>query len=110
MSRYLNDDRRYKAEGEHLARGVRVRFTEDEYDELRAAAEMRTEGRLAPYLRDLVLEAHEARKEGRARLLARLAEDQPLDDRDRQVLAGMLARLAERGLMMSADTAETLQA
>lgn len=99
MSRYLIEDRRRKPEGEHLQHVVKVRFTDAELDTLEQAAAMTTEGRLAPLLHDLALEALEARREQQSRLLADLAEGKPLDHDSREVLADLLARTAERRLL-----------
>ncbi|QJQ93940.1 MULTISPECIES: hypothetical protein [Halomonadaceae] len=101
MDRYLTEDRRRKAEGEHLEHPVRVRFTDSELDELQAAAAMQTGGRLAPYLHDLILEAHQARKERHAQMLADLAEGKPLSAESREAATLMLQRMAEIGLMRS---------
>ncbi|WP_043530432.1 hypothetical protein [Litchfieldella xinjiangensis] len=101
MAQYLVDDRRRKPEGEHLSNVVKVRFTDTELELLQASASMSTEGRLAPYLHDLVLEAHEARRARQAQLLADLAEGKPLDDQGREALEALLARMAEQGLMRS---------
>lgn len=99
MTRYLSEDRRRKAEGDHLQHVVKVRFTDAELDTLEQAAAMTTEGRLAPLLHDLALEALEARREHQARMLADLAEGKTLDQGAREVLADMLARTAERRLL-----------
>jgi len=101
MDRYLSDDRRRKPEGEHLDQVVKVRFTEGELEELQAAATMQTGGRLAPYLHDLVMEAHEIRQKRHAQLLDDLANGNPLSDESREAATMMLQRMAEHGLMRS---------
>lgn len=101
MAQYLGMDRRRKPEGEHLEHVVKVRFTETELQELQAAAAMHREGFLAPYLHDLVIDAHEARKARQAQLLADLAEGKPLDEQGREAMEILLARMAENGLMKS---------
>ncbi|MDY7116572.1 hypothetical protein RAN53_09435 [Halomonas sp. SSL-5] len=99
MSRYLTEDRRRKPEGEHLQHVVKVRFTDAELEDIERAAAMTTEGRLAPLLRELVIEGMQARREHQARLLADLAEGKPLDAGSREALADLLARTAERRLL-----------
>lgn len=99
MSRYLIEDRRRKPEGEHLQHVIKVRFTDAELDSLEQAAAMTTEGRLAPLLHDLAIEALEARRAKQAQMLADLAAGKPLNDDARQSLADLLARTAERRLL-----------
>lgn len=101
MDRYLTEDRRRKPEGEHLEHPVRVRFTEAELEELQASAAMQTGGRLAPYLHDLIIEAHELRKQRHAQLMADLAEGRPLSEESREAATQMLQSMAEIGLMRS---------
>nr|WP_299241445.1 hypothetical protein [uncultured Halomonas sp.] len=101
MDRYLTADRRRKPDGEHLTEVVKVRFTEDELEELQASASMQTGGRLAPYLHDLVLEAHADRQQRQAQLLADLAEGRPLSKESREAATLILQRMAENGLMRS---------
>lgn len=103
MDRYLTDDRRRKPDGEHLEHPVRVRFTADELEELQASAAMQTGGRVAPYLHDLIMEAHEMRKQRHTQLLADLAEGRPLGEDSREAATQMLQRMAEIGLMRSMD-------
>lgn len=107
MSRYLPEDRRRKPEGEHLEHVVKVRFTETELETLQRAAAMATEGRLAPLIHALVLEALQARRERQAQLLADLAEGRPLDDGSRHALADLLARAAERDTRFSVIQLQT---
>lgn len=101
MSRYLTEDRRRKPEGEHLEHVVKVRFTDAELEALESAAAMATEGRLAPLLHDLALEALQSRRERQAKLLADLAEGRQLDQPSREALAGLLAKAAERDTRFS---------
>ncbi len=99
MSRYLSEDRRRKPEGEHLQHVVKVRFTDAELETLEQAAAMTTEGRLAPLLHDLALEALAARQDRQSALLASLAEGRALSPQERQELATLLARTAEQRLL-----------
>ena len=101
MSRYLTEDRRRKPEGAHLEHVVKVRFTDAEIEALEGAAAMATEGRLAPLLHDLALEALQSRRERQAKLLADLAEGKPLDTTSRHALADLLAKAAERDTRFS---------
>lgn len=107
MSQYLLEDRRRKPEGEHVRNVVKVRFTDAELEDIERAAAMTTEGRLAPLLRELVLEGMQARREHQAQLLADLAEGRELDDQSRESLALLLARMAERRLLSSVAQAKT---
>lgn len=107
MSRYLPEDRRRKPEGEHLEHVVKVRFTDAELEALASAAAMATEGRLAPLLHDLALEALQSRRERQAQLLADLSEGKPLDDTSRHALADLLARAAERDTRFSVVQLQT---
>ena len=101
MTRYLSDDRRRKEEGEHLTNVVKVRFTDAELEDIEHAAAMTTNGRIAPLLHDLALEALEARRLKQAQLLDDLANGRPLDERARQTLAELMAKTAERHLLES---------
>ncbi|TDX29132.1 hypothetical protein DFO67_108176 [Modicisalibacter xianhensis] len=104
---YLVEDRRRKPEGTHLSEVVKVRFTEEEIEDLQASAAMQTGGRLAPYLHDLFMEAHEERKRRHAQMLAELAEGKPLSDESREVATQMLLKMAEVGLMRSIGQQQT---
>lgn len=102
MEHYLLDeDRRRKPEGTHLDQVVKVRFTETEYEELKAAAALQTGGRMATYIHDLAIEALEANKRRHAQLLVELAEGKPLSDESREAATLLLKRMAEVGLMRS---------
>lgn len=99
MSRYQEDDRRRKQEGEHLTNVVKVRFTDAELADIERAAAMTTGGRIAPLLHDLCLQALEVQRVKQAQLLDDLANGRPLDDSARQTLATLMARNAERYLL-----------
>lgn len=107
MDRYLADesclteDRRRKPEGEHLNMLVKVRFTEAEFEELKAAAAMQTGGRMATYVHDLAMESLEANKRRHAQMIAELAEGKPLSDESREAATQMLQRMLEVGLKRS---------
>lgn len=101
MDRYLTEDRRRKPEGEHLDQVVKVRFTEAEYEELKAAASMQTGGSMATYVHDLAMESLEKNRRRHAQLLADLAEGKPLSEESRQAATLMLKRMAEIGIMRS---------
>lgn len=107
MTHYLDADRRRKVEGHHLEHVVKVRFTSSELDTLDKAAAMATEGRLAPLIHDLALEALSIRKRRKADLMTALAEGRPLNDNERVELADLLARTAEDQLLGSIDTHQT---
>lgn len=99
MTRYQSEDRRKKPAGEHLEHVVKVRFTGAEIEDLQASAAMQTGDRLAPYLHELIVEAHAARKQRHAQMLADLAEGRPLSEESRQAATLMLQRMAETGFM-----------
>ncbi|MHB0775402.1 hypothetical protein [Halomonas sp. WWR20] len=107
MDRYLShdscitEDRRRKPEGTHQRNEVKVRFTDSEFEELKAAAAMQTGGRLAPYVHDLALEGLARSQQRHAQLLAELAEGKPLSTDSREAATQMLQRMLEVGLMRS---------
>ncbi|GAB2798940.1 hypothetical protein GCM10027040_27380 [Halomonas shantousis] len=107
MDRYLSneahllEDRRRKPEGTHQRNEVKVRFTDDEFADLEAAAALQTGGRVATYVRELALEALETNQQRHAQLLAELAEGKPLSTDSREAATQMLQRMLEVGLMRS---------
>ncbi|MCG7598378.1 hypothetical protein MHM84_01100 [Halomonas sp. McH1-25] len=104
---HLLEDRRRKPEGTHLSEVVKVRFTESELDELKAAAALQTGGRLATYVHDLTMESLEANQRRHAQMLAELAEGKPLSDESRAAATQMLQRMLEVGLMRSLHQRQT---
>lgn len=95
------EDRRKKPEGTHLSQVVKVRFTEAEFEELKAAAAMQTGGRVATYIHDLTMEGLDTNRRRHARMLAEIAEGKPLSQESREAAAKMLRRMAEHGIERS---------
>lgn len=107
MSQHLIEDRRHKPEGTHQRNEVKVRFTDEEYERLKAASSMQTGGRVATYVHDLALESLEANQRRHAQMLAELAEGHPLTEDSREAATQMLQRMLEVGLMRSLHQRKT---
>lgn len=92
---YRDDDRRAKQDGTHLECTTRVRFTEDEDQELLRMAVMYTAGRKAPWIRRCALLGQKVLKVRNERLLAALVEGRPLTDAEHRDFAMLIASLVE---------------
>ncbi|MCE3025757.1 hypothetical protein [Salinicola sp. DM10] len=94
-SRFI-EDRRCKAEGEHLDNPVKTRLTDEEFDRLERHAEKRHGGVLSHTIREFVLLGMDMAEKRQAALVDILDTGQNWDDLQRDITQALMAQIVDQ--------------